>query len=84
MTLKQGENTVLVPGREKSGGYKLRFTRVLGGEIKELSVTNGARATGPMLFSFSIPTDVQLGGGDHEMEVLNGSTVVWSEQVRVR
>ena len=90
MNLARGNiNSILVTGRDLSDTYTLSFVSVLTQAVKTCKVENEGSANGPLLLTFEItdkPTaadDIDLGEGDHILDVIGDTGSIWSEQVRV-
>ena len=90
MNLTRGNiNSILVTGRDLSETYTLSFVSVLTQTVKTCKVENEGSANGPLLLTFEItekPTavdDIDLGEGDHTLDVIGDMGSIWSEQVRV-
>jgi hypothetical protein len=90
MNLTRGNiNSILVTGRDLSETYTLSFVSVLTQSVKTCTVENEGSAKGPLLLTFEItddPTgvgDIDLGEGDHILDVIGDTGSIWSEQVRV-
>lgn len=90
MNLARGNiNSILVTGRDLSETYTLSFVSVLTQAVKTCKVENEGSANGPLLLTFEItdkPTavdDIDLGEGDHILDVIGDTGSIWSEQVRV-
>ena len=90
MNLTRGNiNSILVTGRDLSETYTLSFVSVLTQSVKTCKVENEGSANGPLLLTFEItekPTavdDIDLGEGDHILDVIGDTGSIWSEQIRV-
>ena len=90
MNLARGNiNSILVTGRDLSETYTLSFVSVLTQAVKTCKVENEGSANGPLLLTFEItdkPTavdDIDLGEGDHILDIIGDTGSIWSEQVRV-
>ena len=90
MNLTRGNiNSILVTGRDLSDTYTLSFVSVLTQAVKTCEVENEGSAKGPLILTFEITTnpttadDIDLGEGDHILNVIGDTGSVWSEQVRV-
>ncbi|MFZ1666688.1 MAG: hypothetical protein WAU08_14875 [Flavobacteriales bacterium] len=90
MNLQRGNiNSILVTGRDLSDTYTLSFVSVLTQAVKTCEVENEGSAKGPLILTFEITTnpttadDIDLGEGDHILNVIGDTGSIWSEQVRV-
>jgi len=90
MNLTRGNiNSILVTGRDLSETYTLSFVSVLTQAVKTCEVENEGSAKGPLILTFEITTnpttadDIDLGEGDHILNVIGDTGSIWSEQVRV-
>ena len=90
MNLQRGNiNSILVTGRDLSETYTLSFVSVLTQTVQTCEVENEGSAKGPLILTFEITTnpttadDIDLGEGDHILNVMGDTGSIWSEQVRV-
>ena len=90
MNLTRGNiNSILVTGRDLSETYTLSFVSVLTQTVQTCEVENEGSAKGPLILTFEITTtpteadDIDLGEGDHILNVIGDTGSIWSEQVRV-